>query len=228
MPWTALRAGCYLARSSKLGGIWVSEASGTAKILGEALGEVRGAFDQAADAVPVAEQLPLLADAVELDASEAHLSLPDASEIAAIQDELGCDVSVAVMEHRKRYRGRKPGAKNKRSGDFARYLMQFGPHPGVAMMRILARPAEMLAAEMGCKKLEALDRQIRVAAELMPYFEGKKPIDVNVNANGHMTLIIGGDQAVPGGMVEGQYADVPELSFPDQETAENRGFPGDE
>jgi hypothetical protein len=198
----------------------VSEASGTAKILGDVVGAVRDAVGQAVEGAPV-DQLGF-----ELDASERHLSLPDAQEIADIQDELGCDVSVAVQEHRKRHRGRKPGAKNKRSGDLARYLMQFGPHPGVAMMRILARPAEMLAAEMGCKKLEALDRQIRVAAELMPYFEGKKPIDVNVNANGHMTLIIGGGGAMDGGMLEAHSTDVPELSFPDQETAENRGFGG--
>jgi hypothetical protein len=135
---------------------------------------------------------------------------------------MGCDVSAAVVEHRKRYRGRKPGAKNKRSGDLARYLMQFGPHPGVAMMRILARPAEMLAAEMGCKTLEALDRQIRCAAELMPYFEGKKPIDVNVNANGHMTLVIGGAGGIDGGMIEGQASDVPELSFVDEESQQNQ------
>lgn len=202
----------------------MSDASGTAKILGDAVGAVRAAVDQAADD-GAAEQLGL--DMVELDASERHLSLPDAGEIAAIQDELGCDVSMAVQEHRRRYRGRKPGAKNKRSGDLARYLMQFGPHPGVAMMRILARPAEMLAEEMGCKKLEALDRQIRCAAELMPYFEGKKPIDVNVNANGHMTLIIGGDGAqggLDGGMIEGQAVDVPELSFPDQESQQDQGL----
>lgn len=207
----------------------MSEASGTAKILGDALGDVRGAFDQARGGTE-AQQLGMLDgdDPVGLDASERHLSLPDAQEIADIQDELGCDVSVAVIEHRRRYPGRKPGAKNKRSGDFSRYLMQFGPHPGVAMMRILARPAEMLAAEMGCKKLEALDRQIRVAAELLPYFEGKKPIDVNLTANGHMTLILGGDGPVDGGMIEAHSTEVPELSFPDQETAEKRGFPGGE
>lgn len=196
----------------------MSEASGTAKILGDVVGAVRDAVDQAADG-GAGEQLGF-----GLDDSDQHLSLPDAGEIAAIQDELGCDVSFAVAEHRKRYRGRKPGAKNKRSGDLARYLMQYGPHPGVAMMRILARPAEMLAAEMNCKPLEALDRQIRCAAELMPYFEGKKPIDVNVNANGHMTLIIGGDQGVNGGMLEGETADVPQLSFPDQESVENQGL----
>jgi len=227
MPWTALRPGCYLARSSKIGGIWVSKASGIAKISGDAVRDAREGFDQAVERA-AGEQLPLLGDddMADLGESEAHIGLPDASEITAIQMELGCDVKAAVAEHRKR--GRQPGAKGRRSNDFRRYMLQFGPHPGISMMRRIARPTEMLAAELGCSMLEAAHLQARCEAELMPYFEGKKPIDVNVNANGHMTLIIGGDQAVNGGMIEGHASEVPELSFPDQETAEKRGFSGGE
>lgn len=148
----------------------------------------------------------------DLGESEAHLALPDAAEIAAIQDESGCTVAEAVREHRRRGRegrfgrvGRKPGTKNRRTGDVQRYLRQFGPDPAVALMRMLARPAEMLAEEMGCKKLEALDRQIRIAAELLPYFHGKKPVDVNVHTTGHMTLIMdGGTGSIDGGELSGE------------------------
>lgn len=201
----------------------MSDASGTAKISGDAMRGARAGFDQAAERA-AGEQLPLLGDddMVDLGESEAHIGLPDASEITAIQMELGCGLHQAVQEHRRR--GRKPGAKNRRTADFERYMLQFGPHPGIVLMRTMARPVEMLAAELGCSASEAKDKQLRCAAELMPYFVGKKPIDVNVNANGHMTLIIGGDAPVDGGMIEGLSSDVPELSFPDQEMAENRGF----
>lgn len=204
----------------------MAEASGVAKISGEAVAAARAGLAADAGAAD-AEQLGLLDDDEGgLWDSEAHLSLPDAGEIADIQAELGCDVYAAVQEHRRRggRGGRKPGAKNRRSADLARYLLQFGPDPAVAMMRMLARPAEMLAAEMGCKRLEALDRQIRVASELMPYFHGKKPIDVNVHAHGHMTLEFSGvDPALDGGEL-GTLALPEHIGVAGAETAENRQF----
>lgn len=190
----------------------MSEARGVAKISGEALDGARSAFDQAvADAA--GEQLPLLDDGPDLGMSEQHLGLGDAAEIYAIAEERGQGLADAVQEARRR--GRKPGAKNRRTGDFARYLLQFGPHPGVAMMRTVARPVELLSAELGCSLYEAAQLQTRCQAELLPYFEGKKPVDVNVNTNGHMTLIMAG--VVPGldggELVDAAFDEVPEMSF---------------
>jgi len=203
----------------------VSEASGLAKISGEALGGARSAFDQAI-AEAAGEQLPLLDDGEDLSASEAHLALPDAGEILSIQEAEGCGVAEAVTIWRNRgAKGRKPGARNRRSNDFSRWMLQFGPHPGAAMMRILARPAELLAAEMGCKKLEALDRQIRVAAELLPYFEGKKPVEVNLTGGGHMTLIMAGVAGLDGGEPIDHGAAPLEMSF--AETVENQPLTDD-
>lgn len=202
----------------------MAEASGVAKISGEAVAAARAELATGPDA----EQLGLLEDDDDgLWDSEAHLALPDASEIAAIQDEMGCDVYAAVQEHRRRggRGGRKPGAKNRRSADLAKYLLQFGPDPAVAMMRMLARPADMLAAEMGCKRLEALDRQIRVASELMPYFHGKKPIDVNVHTHGHMTLEFSGvDPSLDGGELAALPGLPDHIGIAGEETAENRQF----
>lgn len=151
---------------------------------------------EAAAAVPIdapAPDAPVQLDLADLTESEAHLGLPDAAEVLAIREAEGCDMVQAVQRWRDRGgRGRKPGAKNRRTGDFAKLLAAHAPHPGLALARIYARPTELLAAELGCKKLEAAHLQVRAASELLPYVEGKKPVDVNVNTNGHMTLILGG------------------------------------
>ncbi len=191
----------------------MSEASGVAKISGEAVAGARSAFDQAM-AEASGAQLPLLEDeGPDLSASEAHLGLGDAAEIYAIAEERGRGLADAVQEARRR--GRKPGAKNRRNGDFSRYLLQFGPHPGVAMMRTMARPVELLAAELSCTIYEAAQLQTRCQAELLPYFEGKKPVEVNLTGSGHMTLVMSGEMPglVQGGTIGADA--LPEMSFAD-------------
>lgn len=167
---------------------------------------------------------------LDLGASEAHLALPDAAEVTAIQLELGCDVAAAVTEWRRRAGrgGRKPGAKNKRNQDLARYLAQFGPDPAVTLMRLQARPVEMLAAELGCTKEGAAHLIVRAASELMPYLHSKKPVDVNVSARGHMTLILesGEPAAIDGGQLGAIEDAAPLLSFAGAETAQFQPLSG--
>lgn len=199
-----------------LGVIWVSRASGSAKISGEAVGGMRDRFE-AERAAAAGAQLPLIAtDEAMPDLSEddRYHGLPDASEITAIQMEIGCDVFEAVREHRRRkgQGGRKKGALNKRSDDFQRYMLQFGPHPGITLMRVQGRPVEVLAAELGCDKATAQQMQIRAAGELMPYFEGKMPMTVNVNASGDFTLTMVDEAGQP--IMDADFEELP-LSFAD-------------
>lgn len=215
----------------------MSKASGLAKISGDAVDDLRDRFDAERNNA-AGEQVDLLDDADpslqdvldedDLGESEAHMALPDAAEISAIQLEHGCDVQEAVIRHRreKGKGGRKKGAKNRRSADFSRYLMQFGPHPGVTLMRTTARDVGTLAAELGCSRREAMQLQIRAASELLPYMESKKPVDVNVNGMGQIALHIEDTgHAIP----DGEFTDVemaieaaPALPLDDtQETAEN-------
>lgn len=221
------------AHSNKLGCNWVSKASGLAKISGEAVDDLRDRFDAERDAA-TGEQVDLLdpslqdvLDEDDLGESELHMSLPDASEITAIQLKHGCDVQEAVIIHRreKGKGGRKKGAKNRRSADFSRYLMQFGPHPGVTLMRTTARDVGTLAAELGCSRREAMQLQIRAASELLPYMESKKPVDVNVNGFGQIGLQIEDTgHAIPDGdftEVDMAFEGAPPLPFDDdEETAE--------
>lgn len=148
------------------------------------------AADRQALAVPDAVQasLPDLTD------DDAYAALPDAAEVLEIQLEQGGDVAMAVHEWRRRQGkgGRKAGAVNKRSADFQRWALGFGPHPAKTLQRFQARSAEQLAAELGCDKLDAARLQIRCAETMMPYFEGKMPVKVDVTVNGDLQLDLGG------------------------------------
>ena len=207
----------------------MSGTGGVEKFSGDAMRDLRGAMD-AERAASDGDQVAL---PIDLTDSDEHHALPDAGEIVAIQMELGCDVGEAVREHRLRGRGGRPkGAKNKRTDDFARYILQFGPHPGVTLARVQGRPTQVLAKELGCTMLEAMQLQIRAASELLPFVEGKKPVDVNLNVGGHMSLTIEEGRSLDGGMIEGQ-AIEPMLSFADDDEggggegagmAEKRGF----
>lgn len=188
------------------------------EILGGAVEGDRAAFDQAKAAAAGEQQgLPLgleLDDLPDLRESEEHLGLPDAGEVLAIQAELGegATIGQAVTEYRRRAGagGRKRGSKNRRTDDFSRWLLSHGPHPGLFLTRVLARPTELLAEELGCKVAEALDRQIRCADILLPFHEGKKPVEVNVNGKGGMALYIGGMEA---GAVDGGTLQAEQLSI---------------
>ncbi len=51
---------------------------------------------------------------------------------------------------------------------------------------------DVLAAELGCTRLEALQLQQRAAAELMPYFEGKMPVTIDMTARSDVHLVVPG------------------------------------
>lgn len=191
----------------------MSKAGGVGEFLGGAIGADREAFDQAkAQAAGEQQGLPLdLGDAMpDLSGSEEHLALPDAGEVLAIQAELGegATIAMAVSEYRRRAGagGRKRGSKNKRTDDFSRWLLAHGPHPGLFLTRMMARPTELLAAELGCKTVEAANLQVRCADILLPFHEGKKPVEVNVSGKGGMALVMPMTMpgTVDGGMLEAE------------------------
>lgn len=200
------------------------------------MSEPTGIEKQVADAVEAArggnaggegggDQLGL-----DLSHSEDRLPLPDAGELLAIQAEHGGTAQQALQKWRASgCKGRKPGAVNRSTVDFERYMLQFGPHPGVALMRMM-QPVDTLADALGCKRLEAAELQRKVASELLPYFQGRKPVAIDVQGKGHMTLVLGA-MAVPGsgaGDVEHAGSGVPVMALQGSpETAENCGSADD-
>ncbi|HEY0149863.1 MAG TPA: hypothetical protein VGB70_12780 [Allosphingosinicella sp.] len=156
------------------------------------------------------------------------LAVPDAEALADAREALGAGAPRDAVVAEARRRGRPPGAKNKRTDDFAKWLLQFGPHPGLTLMRVQGMPTEQLAEVEGCKRIEALDRQIRCAEALLPYFEGKKPVAIDMTARGDFRLVLGkiegAGEAGMGGARELKL--LPGIAEPDFE--ENQGLSADE
>lgn len=147
------------------------------------------------------------------------LDQPSPEEMLEARDLLGYGATgrdVAV-EARKR-RGRPPGSTNKRTDDFARYILSFGQHPAKTMMEIQSTPTEILMQASKKSYLECLDRRIRCAEALMPYLESKKPVAVDVSFSGVADLVIEGvthsrDEIAE--LIDGEFIDVADATEED-------------
>jgi hypothetical protein len=189
------------------------------------------AADRDADqaALPLGEDAEAAARAapVEDDAPD-RLGLPNADEVLAIQQETGCTVEQAVREHRRRSGagGRKRGSGNRRNKEFRDFVLSRGGHPGEFLQRVYDRPVEQLAAELVCDKKEALDRQIRCAAELLPFIEGKMPTKVDLTVKGDMQLVAGAGTGLFDGIEDADWTEAPQLGFAEENQALGDSEPG--
>ena len=123
-------------------------------------------------------------------------------EMAEAQERLGPNAgNLAVLkEARAARRGRRPGSKNRRSEDFAKFILSHGTHPAVTMMRIQSTPPEVLVERS--KQIDPVKRRMsygdaqalitRCAEGLLPFIESKKPVAVELDAKGDFNLIIPG------------------------------------
>jgi len=71
--------------------------------------------------------------------------------------------------------GRPKGSPNKRTAAMVAYLTTRYAHPLEVLAQIYSRPVEVLAAELGCKKHEAMALQVSAAKEVAPYVSQKLP-----------------------------------------------------
>ncbi|MGN6122786.1 MAG: hypothetical protein ACTHOJ_07485 [Sphingomonas oligoaromativorans] len=159
-------------------------------------------------------------------------------DMAEAREHLGPDAGkLAVLRQaRTSKRGRPPNARNKRTDDFARYLLSFGQHPAVTMMHIQATPPEVLIANSRRKVRKVVkgpkdgpDRvieyeeetltyegaqslRIRCAEGLLPYLERKQPVAVDLSFSGISDLIIAGQthsEAEVQDILEAEFAELP-------------------
>lgn len=79
--------------------------------------------------------------------------------------------------------GRPKGALNKRTNDWKAYILARYRHPMEFLAETISRSAHDLARELDCKPAEAHAVQARCAAELLPYLEGKAPVQLQVDGN---------------------------------------------
>lgn len=162
---------------------------------------VRDAKEMIAGERQAAEQLDMLEPLTPEEMLEAREALgPNAGGLAVVHK---------ARENRK---GRPPGARNRRTDDFARYILSFGQHPAITMMQIQSTPAELLIARSRRKVMKVLkggkDRddliveveedtltyegaeslRLRAAEGLLPFIESKK-IAVDATLRTDFTLI---------------------------------------
>lgn len=121
----------------------------------------------------------------------ALLPLRDAEQLELIRDDRGRIERTEVAEV-PRQRGRPRNARNKRTAEVRAYLLSRYAHPLEVLAQIYSRPTDVLAAELGCKPVEALAIQKSAAAELAPYVEGKMPVAVDLAVRGDFVLAIEG------------------------------------
>lgn len=143
-----------------------------------------------------------------------------AEEMVEARADLGENAGrLTLLRHaREKRRGRPKGARNKRTDDLAKYLLQFGEDPLVAAMKLATTQPELLveastrefvdirtvgtgekahvvttryqAPSMGYGDAQAL---IMRARELIaPYIHGKKPVAIVHDFSGIKDLVIEG------------------------------------
>lgn len=200
--------------------------------------------DRAVADAALSDAKALLETALEAEQQLELLAPPTPEEMAEAKEELGPDAGrMAVVRHaREKRRGRPKGAKNKRTDDFARYLLSFGQHPAITMMQIQSTPPEVL---MEASKREfvkhvrlgtgdaarvkeiiwsaptltyegAQSLRIRCAEGLMPFLESKKPVAIDMNIRG-VDVIEEAPRQLTAQAIDGDYVEV---AGPEDEAAE--------
>ena len=134
-----------------------------------------------------------VSSAIQLAVAEAGPMLPlsDPEQLELLRSEKGtltrASIDAAVAKS-----GRPRGAINKRTAKVRDYLLSRYAHPLEVLAQAYSRPTDALAAELGCKREEAFALQIKAAAELAPYIEGKMPVSVNLAVQSDLHLVIPG------------------------------------
>lgn len=175
----------------------MSTETGDAKVVADVMSEAKALVE--GERVQ-AEQLDLLEEVTPEDMVEAREQLgPHAGRLSVLR------------QARETKRGRPKGSRNKRTDDFARYLLQHGQHPAITMMQIQSTTPEVLIEASQQQKVhsfrkngepnlvtermtyaEAQALRIRCAEGLLPYIESKRPVAVDMSFSGLSDLIIAG------------------------------------
>lgn len=176
------------------------------------------------------DALPAQAPAQQFD----FLDPPSPEEMARARKEMvaqGCENidELDVLDRARAKRsagGRRKGSRNKRTKDFERYILQNGNRdPALVMAEIASTPPEVLVERS--KQMDPVKSRLsfgaanalrlRAAEGLMPYMHGKKPVQVELSAEGDFNLIIPGQnvshadakRAADGTFVlEGEYEEI--------------------
>lgn len=170
-----------------------TDLTGDAAVAADAIAESKRVFEEGRDRA--AEQLDLL-------------GTPTAEEMLEARRRVGPNAGALTVLDEAR-RGRPKGSRNKRTDDYARFLLSHGQDPGVTMIQIASTPPEVLmeASKRVVTKAikdrlvtytesmsyhEALSLKLRAAEGVQPYINSKMPVAVDMTFSGAGDLIIEG------------------------------------
>jgi hypothetical protein len=137
-----------------------------------------------------------LKDALDLDQARAALAEKPAADHEAAALDLFAGESVFGRIRRpggetvRSGPGRPRGSLNRSTRDLVKLIESTGKNPIMAMAEIVATPIDVIAATLGCKKIEAAEYHRKVMSDLAPYVAQKLPTAVQVQgANAGMLVI---------------------------------------
>lgn len=79
-----------------------------------------------------------------------------------------------------RGRGRPPGSRNRRTVEWATYLLGKYASPLEVLAQIATAPVDALVGQLGCSPIEALGEKRLAAIALLPFLHSRMPIAVDV------------------------------------------------
>lgn len=127
------------------------------------------------------------------------LPLVDAEDVARALD---------AGETIKRPVGRPKGSLNRRTQEMRDYILARYRHPLIGLAETWMRPVEVLAAELGCDRLEAFKVQQAAMRDALPYLEQKLPQALQVDAGGVLPVQVVVSQAMLAGAIDAQGAPI--------------------
>jgi hypothetical protein len=94
----------------------------------------------------------------------------------------------------RRGAGRPPGARNKRSEDVARWIVEEIGDPLIRQAILATMPVEELAAAASCTVMEAIAEQRLAATLVLPYIHRRQPVAVDLTNTNivHLAINTGG------------------------------------
>jgi hypothetical protein len=117
----------------------------------------------------------------------------DANQIDWVDELIGPGSHGAAVKDIRARIGRPPGARNKRTVEFAEYLLNKYTSPAEGLLQIAAMSIEELVAATGCTRLEALQEKRLSMIPLLPYLHSKMPVSIDITNRKVIYLHIGGE-----------------------------------
>lgn len=142
--------------------------------------------------------------ALALEAGGGEVPAETAEQIDLIE-ELGLEKTKRVVELQRaasrRLGGRQAGTRNRRTLEWANYLLSRYTSPLEVLAQIGATPTDQLAAGLKCTLLEALQERRLAAIALAPFVHQKQAIAVDVTNNKvvHLTIAVEAGDGPMGG-----------------------------